>query len=465
MRPAVVAALAVIAATAPGPAAGHGSFPRTSTLTIAPGDGGDLYLGTTFGLLHSADDGWHWYWMCADSIGYGGTFDPKYEIAADGTIYATTTFGLRVSRDGGCSFELASAPPAGGGEVVDLWVDAVDVASDGTLWLATAQVGVPNRVWKSSDRGVTVTAVDLSSETAWWKSLKVAPSDPRRIYVTGYQLAPTHEPFVYRSGDGGETWTPLAVDGFSLGPQKLLLVEGVDPHDPDIVYVRAPRVRERDGDIVYRSDDGGDTWTPVLETDGRLTAFAIRATGDVVAGTSVIDSNDPTPGCTYRSTDRGATFTGCVAGPQLGEGHSDAVGNCVAERSDGQMFACGDNWDPDFFAVARSPDARGWAKVFRFHELAGPKACPPDTIQYTVCELEQWPALRELLVVTGPVDAGLPDGGAAETGGEGAGCCSAGGDRGAGVLAAVVVALVAAPRVRRRYRAASSSASASRQLG
>ena len=64
------------------------------------GEAGKIYV--------TKDDGATFRWACEDAIGYSGTFDPKFEIASDGTIYATTFDGLRVSRDGGCTFQLAT---------------------------------------------------------------------------------------------------------------------------------------------------------------------------------------------------------------------------------------------------------------------------------------------------------------------------------------------------------------------
>jgi len=49
------------------------------------------------------------------------------------------------------------------------------------------------------------------------------------------------------------------------------VLEGVDPVDPDILYLRSKDALEPTGDRLYRSDDGAATWTPVLDsTDERL---------------------------------------------------------------------------------------------------------------------------------------------------------------------------------------------------
>jgi len=70
-------------------------------VAVRPGDPHTLYVRTTFGLVISANDGCSFHWVCEQAIGYGGDFDPKYAVAADGTLYAATYAGLRVSRDVG----------------------------------------------------------------------------------------------------------------------------------------------------------------------------------------------------------------------------------------------------------------------------------------------------------------------------------------------------------------------------
>jgi len=441
-RPALFAALAALAAVvAISPAAeGNGRFPTSTSVHTRPGDADDLYLGLTFGLLITHDDGWHWYWTCEDNVGYAGTFDPKYAIAADGTIYATTYEGLRVSDDGGCSFRTATAPPDGPGDLVDIWVDAVDVASDGTLWLGTAESGLPNAIYRSNDKGKTVEQMLPSSKTIWWKSIKVAPSDPSRIYASGYQVAPTTEVFVYRSDDGGTKWTPMPTTDLQVGGEPLILLEGVDPTDPDIVYARSVKVFAPTGDRLYRSADGGQTWTGVLDTEDALRAVAVRSDGEVVAGTVL--SDDPVAGCTFRSSGRGTTFTACDHGPQMA---------CLAERSDRELFSCGANWDPDFFTLGRSIDGDTWTKVLRFHEMTGPLECPAGTVQHDRCALELWPSIREQFGVTGPVDGGAgvqPDAGPG--GGNDPGCCGAGGGGAGAVVLGIGVATGLLWRRRRR---------------
>jgi len=425
-----VAALSLAAAlAAPGAAGANGRFPASTSVTFREGDATDLYLGVTFGLLLSHDDGAHWFWTCEQNIGYQGTFDPKYAVGTDGTIYATTFDGLRVSRDGGCSFAT----------VLDIWIEAIDVGGDGTVWVGSAESGLTNGIYRATDQGRTVVEAGLSSKTIWWKSVRVAPSDPRRIYVTGYQVMPSVAVFVYRTVDGGATWEPLPTGDFQLGAQPLVVVDGVDPADPDIVYARSIHAVGATGDRLYRSADGGATWTAVLDSPKPIGGVAVRADGEVVVGT--VENPDPQAdqGCTYRSTGRGQTFGACDAGPQIA---------CVGERADGQLFACGANWEPDFFALGRSSDAARWSKIVRFNEMAGPLECPRGTAQRDVCVKTYWPAIATQFGVAAGADAGVDP---ASPGG--GGCCDASGAEAAAVVVlAVAVGGLLVWRGRRRKK-------------
>jgi hypothetical protein len=59
--------------------------------------------------------------------------------SANGTIFATTFNGLRVSRDGACSFTTATAelPMDAPNRIADTWIDALDLAPNGEVWVGS----------------------------------------------------------------------------------------------------------------------------------------------------------------------------------------------------------------------------------------------------------------------------------------------------------------------------------------
>ena len=400
-----------------------------------------LYVRSTFGLLISHDDGCSFRWVCEQNIGYGGTFDPHYEIADDGTIFATTFTGLRVSRDGGCSFTTATAelPVGAPGRIADVWIDAIDIGPTGEVWVATADSGKPNDIYRSTDNGVTFESRGMLSSTIWWKSLLVAPADPMHVYASGYEVAgSTPTAYVYATTDGGTSWTPGSLAGVELAATPVVRWVAVDPDEPAHAYLLSGGANGTVGDRLYRTTDGGQTFSQVLATTEPVANVVITESSTVLVAAGREGA--------FRSTDGGATFAPIPSAPQLG---------CLAQRSDGSFVGCAPNWDPDFMAVGVSDDATQWQKLFRFIELTGPVECPAGTMGREVCDEQMWPTLQAQFGATGGTcNSPQVDGPDPMPPPPPAGCCDAGGSSVVGVgLLAALVALVLGRRSPRRVTA------------
>jgi MYXO-CTERM domain-containing protein len=425
-------AVAAAVACAAGTAWANGRPPFTNGVAFRPGDAQSIYVRTTFGFLISRDDGCHFDWVCEQNVGYGGQFDPKYAIATDGTIFATTFTGLRVSRDGGCSFATATAtlPVGDPNRIADLWIDALEIGPTGEVWVGTSESGKPNDVYRSTDNGTSFQHAGMQSPTIFWKSIKIARSDPRRIYITGYQVAPAPLAHLLHSVDDGAHWIESPLANVMFGSTPLVYAMAVDATNADVVFVISAGANPPNGDRLYRSTDAGQTLAEVLVTTQPIADVVIRDAANVAVATG--------PGGSFVSTNGGMTFSAMANPPQL---------LCLGQRSDGQLFGCGQNWDPDFKAVSRSTDAASWQKVFRFVELDGPLACPAGTAEHDVCA-PLWPGLRDQFGSTGSTCGLASDPPAGEPPAKkSGGCCEV--DGGPGGL---VVALGAGGLLLRRRR-------------
>jgi hypothetical protein len=436
----VAVAVVALALAIPAAASANGRAPLTNGVHFEPGDNQSIYVATTFGLLISHDDGCTFRWVCEQNLGYGGTYDPKYSIAADGTIFATTYAGLSVSRDGGCSFNFATgsgtAGPGSGASLDGVWIDALDIGPTGEVWIGTADSGHPNDVYRSTDDGQTFFGRGMLSPTIWWKSVKVAPTDPMRVYIGGYQVAGTYADggtipptaHLLRSDDDGDTWTESALAGVQFGPTPLVHVMAVDPNNEDILYVLSDAANPPTGDLLYRSTDGGTTLSLVLTSTDPIRDVVIRDRQTVVVATTSGGS---------MSSDGGVTFAPITAAPQL---------ECLGQRGDGQLFGCGANWQPDYLSIGRSSDALAWQKVFRFVNLEGPLSCPAGTMEHDVCDQQMWAGLQQQFGTTGPTCGpfATADGAPAPAHKSGGGCCDANDDTGgiAALLALTAAALL-----------------------
>ncbi|MEC9047980.1 MAG: PDZ domain-containing protein [Planctomycetota bacterium] len=142
-----------------------------------------------------------------------------------------------------------------------------------TWFVGTAGGGV----WRTKNAGTTWECVFNDGGTVSIGDVAIAPSDPDVVYVgTGEENARNSVQWgdgVYKSTDGGDTWTHLGLrETFQIGHVE------VHPTNPDIVYVAALGrlwgANEERG--VYRSQDGGATWERVLHVDDQTGGIDVR---------------------------------------------------------------------------------------------------------------------------------------------------------------------------------------------
>jgi photosystem II stability/assembly factor-like uncharacterized protein len=205
-------------------------------------------------------------------------------------------------------------------------------------------------VWKSTSAGITWFPVfDAVRSASSVGAVEVAPSDPQVIYVGMGDLvtggAINEGDGVYRSSDAGQTWRHLGLDATKQIPSIL-----VDPHDPNLVMVAAQGDLHHKSDVrgVFRSTDGGATWTKTLYVNDETGIQKLARANDVPAvifATTVNHYLPPTGGgssfggqtgtALYKSTDEGVTWHEITGGglPRLAGRTSVAVAmNTDAQR-------------------------------------------------------------------------------------------------------------------------------------
>ena len=128
-------------------------------------------------------------------------------------------------------------------------------------------------VWKTIDAGRVWTPVFDGQPVASVGALAVAPSAPDTVYVgTGESTLRDSMGYgngMYKSTDAGKTWTHIGLDD----TQHIGKI-AVDPKDPNTVLVAAigPLYQAHASRGVFRSKDGGRTWTKVLFSRARSSA-------------------------------------------------------------------------------------------------------------------------------------------------------------------------------------------------
>ena len=134
-------------------------------------------------------------------------------------------------------------------------------------------VSFGNGVYKSTDAGKTWTHVGLK-ESRHVPRIRIHPKNPDLVYaaVLGDLFKSTEERGVYRSEDGGKNWKRILFANADAGAVDLVL----DPNNARILYASTWRIRRTpyslesggEGSALWKSTDGGDTWTNISKNEG-----------------------------------------------------------------------------------------------------------------------------------------------------------------------------------------------------
>ncbi len=151
---------------------------------------------------------------------------------------------------------------------------AVAPSDHNIVWVGTGEANLRNStyygdgVYKSTDGGKTWKHMGLKKSHHIGKVI-IHPTDPDVVYVAaqGHYYTDNPERGVYKTKDGGKTWTKsleVVVDGIYIGATDMVM----NPHDPDTLYVSTyQRIRKPwgfsgsgPGSGIYKTADGGQTW-------------------------------------------------------------------------------------------------------------------------------------------------------------------------------------------------------------
>lgn len=432
----IIVVISSLFAAARSPAHADGAFPDGMGVLLPADRPHEIVFGTNFGLLITDDDGASWRWVCEQAL---APYPSLFQMGAPPTdaIFAVTPLGLLSSSDGACHFAVAQSDGAAVA-VVDAFPDPIDPSRVLAIGVRHDDGGTQSMTLiESRDAGLTFGAPLYAAPAgSILTGVEIARADPNVIYLAQLTYepaqdggAPTPNPFILRSSDGGATFRSFDASP-GVGGQTLRIA-AIDPISVDIVYFIAAGAGPESLAI---SDDGGATLRVAVTHPTKLSAFVRRA-----SGTLILAARD---GAIFRSTDGGKSFS-TSAGVHL---------RGLAER-DGVLYGAADNFS-DGFAVGKSTDdGATWQPLLQLYRICGVLHCPNVEM---ACQ-SAWPGLVTLLGIQ-PAPACFPDGGA-QTADLGApppprpcGCCCGIGRRaGSPLLPIVFAAAIAA--VRRRSTA------------
>lgn len=190
--------------------------------------------------------------------------------------FAATGGGLWKTTDGGTSWQpmtdgKTDTAAFGGVAVCEANPDIVYATTGETELRGNVLPG--NGVWKTVDGGKSWTKIGLA-EVNNFSRVRISPKDCNTVFVGGFGHygAENADRGVYRTTDGGKSWSKVLY----RDPRSGAVDISIDPKNPDIVYAALWEAWRKPwgmssggpGSGLFRSVDGGTTWTEITRAPG-----------------------------------------------------------------------------------------------------------------------------------------------------------------------------------------------------
>lgn len=372
----------VVVSLLPVLAMAHGGTPRIVQISFPPQLAGDFWAVTDNQGLYASTGG-SYNWLCEDSVVRNAGFQQAVLVGDDAAQWlVATSFGLYRSDDAGCNFEPCEGPvtthiPVG------LWPHP---ARPGEVVTATQTPGVPNDVFFTADGGRTWTPAGLAIDGITHNVLRPVAA-PDRVYVA-------HARGAARSDDGGRTFTDI-----TLGPPALEVVAeefrllGAHPTRPDEVWATIERFPDS---TVMRSQDAGQTWTPMFTLADTPGGFVFDETAARALVVSRFDEY-------RRSDDGGETWTRVPETVPL-------LGCLTMQPGTNRLWGCSNVFFMGPWVLGYSDDfGDTWTPALeRFTDVRSQWGCAADAESTLACE-GLCPGQAAGAVCDLGADAGVPE--------------------------------------------------------
>jgi photosystem II stability/assembly factor-like uncharacterized protein len=201
-----------------------------------------------------------------------------------------------------------------GSIAVSEWDNNVIYVGQGEVTVR-GNVSYGNGVWKSTDAGKTWTFMGLK-DSKHVPRIRIHPKNPDVVYaaVMGDLFKSSEERGVYRSEDGGKNWKRTLFANADAGAVDLAM----DPNNPRILFASTWRIRRTpyslesggEGSYLWKTTDGGDTWTNISKNDGLPKGLwgIVGVTVSPANSNRIYSIIENENGGVYRSDDAGKTW-------------------------------------------------------------------------------------------------------------------------------------------------------------
>ncbi|MBV9332967.1 MAG: glycoside hydrolase, partial [Candidatus Eremiobacteraeota bacterium] len=206
--------------------------------------------------------------------------------------------------------------------------------------LQRPDLAVGDGIYKSTDSGATWAHLGLR-DGQQIASMAIDPANPNRLFVAvlGHPYGPNEERGIYRTLDGGETFQRVLYKNEDVGAFDVTL----DPGNSNVVYATLWAARqapweiggsfEMPGSGIFKSTDGGTTWTQLLaglpERIGRASIAVAPSNSNVVYAYADVEVKG---GALYRSDDAGAHFARVNDADEIAQRGDDLISLAVDPR-------------------------------------------------------------------------------------------------------------------------------------
>jgi len=260
---------------------------RVSAIAVTPSNPNRIFVAAASGGVWKTMDGGTSYSPLTESLPAAAigalAIDPNNEnvvYAGSGEAnYANHSLyglGLYKSTDGGMTWQVLAADAFAGRTIARILISPADgdllyaaVGNAGGFPAKTAAKGHPLRdgpvgVFRSDDAGATWEPLLNGLPAVPTTDLAMDPADPEILYAAIGDIFGHADNGVYRTTNGGDNWTKLA-GGFPLtGVGRISIA--VAPSDSQRLYAVVTNPSAADGSNatlknLYKSEDGGTTWT------------------------------------------------------------------------------------------------------------------------------------------------------------------------------------------------------------
>ena len=201
---------------------------------------------------------------------------------------------------------------------------AVAPSDPSVVWVGTGEANNRqssswgNGVYRSLDAGVTWQHMGLA-DTHHIGRIVIHPRNPNIVYVAapGHLWGPNHERGVFKTMDGGKTWSQVLYINDDTGANDI----AIDPESPETLYASAYQHRRTvagyngggPDSAIYKTTDGGATWKKLTTglphgDTGRIALDIYRHNSSIVY--ALVENAQ---GGVFRSEDKGATWVNMSA--------------------------------------------------------------------------------------------------------------------------------------------------------